>query len=104
MAKSKLIQVRIPEDLAKKLDELSEAGWYQNRSEVIVDAIRHLIAAVSGEDETWRLTVKNLAGKVEKTSFVDELDSAIDSEEIRRVLCETYGTDDPLEIIEMVRR
>lgn len=104
MAKSRLVQIRIPEDLVKKLDELSRTGWYQNRSEVIVDAIRHLIVAVSGEDETWRLTVKNLVGKVERASFVDDLDSAIDSEEIRRALCETYGTDDPLEILEMVRR
>jgi len=43
MAKTRLIQIRIPEDMLRKIDRLLEKGMYRSRSEFILDATRRFI-------------------------------------------------------------
>jgi len=36
-----VIQIRMPEKLAEDIEELVKKGLYKNRSEVVIDAVRH---------------------------------------------------------------
>ena len=44
MAKS-VIQIRMPDALAEAIDELVKKGLYKNKSEVVIDAVRHFIGS-----------------------------------------------------------
>ena len=40
----KVVQIRLPEKLIKKIDELVEQGYYESRSEFIRSKLREVIA------------------------------------------------------------
>ena len=43
MAKARLVQLRVPEELIRRIDKLVGEGLYRSRSEVIVDATRRFL-------------------------------------------------------------
>jgi len=43
MAKAKLVQLRVPEELIRRIDSFVREGLYRSRSEVIVDATRRFL-------------------------------------------------------------
>lgn len=43
MAKARLVQLRVPDELVRRIDRFVAEGLYRSRSEVIVDATRRFI-------------------------------------------------------------
>lgn len=43
MAKARLVQLRVPEELVRRIDRFVAEGLYRSRSEVIVDATRRFL-------------------------------------------------------------
>lgn len=66
----KPVQARIPESVARELDDLVESGMYASRSEVIREALRKLLA------ENRRDSLRELAehAGVSEDEMLDELD------------------------------
>jgi len=65
MAKTRLIQIRIPEDLLRKIDHLLEKGMYRSRSEFILDATRRFIEKSMPSSPLESFIQRYLMGKVE---------------------------------------
>ena len=40
-----VIQIRMPEKLADAIEGLVKKGLYKNRSEVVIDAVRHFLGS-----------------------------------------------------------
>ncbi|MFX0116442.1 MAG: ribbon-helix-helix domain-containing protein [Candidatus Hodarchaeota archaeon] len=59
---SNVIQARVPPRLIAELDRLVEAGYYKNRSEAIVDALRHFIGTQESQSEIGRTIRLHLQG------------------------------------------
>ena len=68
--KLKPVQARIPESVARELDELVESEMYASRSEVIREALRKLLA------ENRRESLRELAERagVDEDEMLDELE------------------------------
>ena len=43
MAKARLVQLKVPEELMRRIDRFVDEGLYRSRSEVIVDATRRFL-------------------------------------------------------------
>ena len=71
-----VIQIRMPEKLAKDINELVKRGLYKNRTEVVIDAVRHFLGSEKKSDIVL-LIERQLMGKSEKTGYskkeLDEL-------------------------------
>lgn len=71
-----VIQIRMPERLAKDINELVKRGLYKNRTEVVIDAVRHFLGSEKKSDIVL-LIERQLMGKSEKTGYskkeLDEL-------------------------------
>ncbi len=67
MAKN-VIQIRMPEKLAKDINELVKRGLYKNRTEVVIDAVRHFLGSEKKSDIAL-LIEQQLIGKSEKQSY-----------------------------------
>lgn len=72
MADTVLLQVRVSSTLLKQIDELCDEGIYRNRSEVISEAIRLLLARYSRRSIESRATAMYLSGKLPKTGNPEE--------------------------------
>jgi Arc/MetJ-type ribon-helix-helix transcriptional regulator len=71
-----VIQIRMPERLAREIEGLVSRGLYKNKSEVVIDAVRHFLG--SREKSDIALFIEGqLIGKAEKTVYskkeLDEL-------------------------------
>ena len=63
-----VIQIRMPEKLAEDIEELVKKGLYKNRSEVVIDAVRHFLASEK-KSSIALIIERQLMGKSEKTSY-----------------------------------
>jgi len=63
-----VIQIRMPEKLAEDIEELVKKGLYKNRSEVVIDAVRHFLGSEK-KSNIALLIERQLMGKSEKTSY-----------------------------------
>ena len=71
---SNVIQIRMPKKLAEDIAELVEEGFYKNRSEVIIDAVRHFLGSDKKSDIACFIEGQ-LIGKSERASYSEkELD------------------------------
>jgi Arc/MetJ-type ribon-helix-helix transcriptional regulator len=68
--------MRMPEKLVADIERLVEKGLYKNRSEVVIDAVRHFLGGGRKSDITSLIEVQ-LIGKSEKVGYskkeMDEL-------------------------------
>ena len=60
---SEVVQVRMPKTLLKNIEKLVQSGLYKNRSEVIIDAMRHFIGADRRESDIAAFIRLGLIGK-----------------------------------------
>lgn len=71
-----VIQMRMPEKLAADIERLVKKGLYKNRSEVVIDAVRHFLGSERKSDVAL-LIEGQLIGKSERTGYskkeMDEL-------------------------------
>lgn len=71
---SNVIQIRMPKKLAEDIAELVEEGFYKNRSEVIIDAVRHFLGSDKKSDIACFIEGQ-LIGKSERAGYSEkELD------------------------------
>ena len=69
-----VIQIRMPKKLAEHINELVEEGFYKNRSEVVIDAVRHFLGR-DKKSEIACVIEAQLIGKSEKAGYTEkELD------------------------------
>jgi Arc/MetJ-type ribon-helix-helix transcriptional regulator len=63
-----VIQIRMPEKLAKDIEGLVKKGLYKNRTEVVIDAVRHFLGSEKKSDIAL-LIERQLIGKSEKAGY-----------------------------------
>jgi Arc/MetJ-type ribon-helix-helix transcriptional regulator len=66
-----VIQIRMPEKLAEAIEGLVKKGLYKNKSEVVIDAVRHFLGSEK-KSSIALLIEQQLMGKNEKTSYSKE--------------------------------
>ena len=71
-----VLQIRMPEKLAAAIEGLVKQGLYKNRSEVVIDAVRHFLGTEK-KSSIAVLIERQLMGKSEHTGYskkeLDEL-------------------------------
>jgi len=77
MAKSRAVQIRVPEEFLRRIDRLIETGMYRSRSEVILDATRRLLERAMPPSTLEFFVEKYLAGKVEPSREAEDLVSKL---------------------------
>ncbi len=85
------------------LDSLTRSGIYSSRSEAIVDAVRRLTLAFERDDHFKMLVLRSYLGK-KGSGLISDINKALDHAKIEQAVVKTFGTDDPLRIIEEGRR
>jgi Arc/MetJ-type ribon-helix-helix transcriptional regulator len=68
MAKN-VIQIRMPEKLAKDINELVKRGLYKNRTEVVIDAVRHFLGSEKKSEIALLIEQQLIERKREKPSY-----------------------------------
>ncbi len=63
-----VIQIRMPEKLAKDIEGLVKKGLYKNRTEVVIDAVRHFLGSEK-KSSIALLIESQLIGKSERTGY-----------------------------------
>jgi predicted DNA-binding protein len=110
------ITMRLPEELLQSLDEVIERQSL-TRDEALIKLIedyvqrrglaREIAMATLARLKTGGLgfygdlTYRYLSGELERTRSIDDIE--LDSEEIAEAIYRTFGTRDPIELIEKVR-
>ena len=110
------ITMHFPEELLQSLDETIEEG-NSTRDEVLIRLVEDYVQRRGVEGEIAEatlarlktgglgfygdLTYRYLSGEVERTRSIDDIE--LDSEEIAEAIYRTFGTRDPIELIEKVR-
>lgn len=71
-----VIQIRMPERLAEDIERLVKKGLYKNKSEVVIDAVRHFLGGEK-KSSIALFIEQQLIGKSEKSGYskkeLDEL-------------------------------
>lgn len=77
MARSRLVQLRVPEELIRRIDRFVDEGLYRSRSEVIVDATRRFVERSTPSSALELFVDSFLAGTLkpskEANTSLDEL-------------------------------
>jgi hypothetical protein len=110
------ITMRLPEELLQSLDEVLERQSL-TRDEALIRLVEDYVQrrgvareiALATLDRLRRgglgfygdLTYRYLSGELEHTGSIDDIE--LDSEEIAEAIYQTFGTRDPIELIEKVR-
>ncbi len=97
---TKEITMRLPEELLRSLDEVIR-GRNLTRDEVLISLIRDYIRRRNLEKEIARATLARLGREMPASRSIDDIE--IDAEKVARAIAETFGTDDPVKIVNMVR-
>ena len=73
---SEVVQVRMPKNMIRNIENLVQNGLYKNRSEVIIDAIRHFIGINDKDSEIAVFIRFGLMGKTKpKTKKIKKNDT-----------------------------
>lgn len=72
MTRAKLVQLRVPEELLRRIDKFVSEGLYKSRSEVIVDATRRFLERSSSTSPLETFIESYLAGRVKPSKQVQE--------------------------------
>ncbi len=78
-----VVQIRMPSVILKNVEDLVKKGFYKNKSEVIIDAVRHFVGMKQTESDVAQYIREELRGKHVKRGYSEkELDALW--EKIRR--------------------
>ncbi len=71
-----VVQVRMPSVLLKNVEDLVKKGFYKNKSEVIIDAVRHFMGLEQAESDVAQFIREELHGRHVKRGYAArELDA-----------------------------
>ena len=95
------ITMRFPEKLLQSLDETVEEESF-TRDEVLIKLVEDYVQRRGLEREIARATLARLGRKMPTNRSIDDIE--IDADKVAKAIAETFGTDDPVKIVNMVRR
>jgi Arc/MetJ-type ribon-helix-helix transcriptional regulator len=72
MAKARLVQLRVPEELLRRIDGYVSEGLYKSRSEVIVDATRRFLERSAPASPLEGFIESYLRGRVKPSKNVQK--------------------------------
>ncbi len=101
---SMLIQVRVPVELVKRMDRLIANGLYRSRSEMLIDAVRHLLLTYGGEKpEVERFILHYLKGRVRREEDLEVIVKLFTDDVVERIMEKTEAKT-PEELMRRIRR
>lgn len=66
-----VVQIRMPQKLATGIERLVEEGFYKNRSEVVIDAVRHFLGSERKSNVALQIE-EHLIGKSRRAGYSKE--------------------------------
>jgi len=103
MARARLVQLRVPEELLRRIDRFVSEGLYKSRSEVIVDATRRFLERSAPTSPLETFIESYLTGRVEPSKGAQESLEGM-FEKLRKDLSwRTHFGDTPEKVMERLR-
>ena len=88
-----VVQVRMPSAITKNVEELVKKGFYKNKSEVIIDAVRHFVGMKQTDSDVALFIRDELHGRDVKRGYsAKELDALWKKISIGKEWKKRYGT------------
>ena len=94
------ITMRLPEELLQSLDEVVERQSL-TRDEALIRLVEDYVQRRAVGREIAKATLARLGREVPTNRSIDDIE--IDADKVAKAIAETFGTDDPLKIVNMVR-
>ncbi len=89
-----VVQIRMPSVLLKNIEALVKKGYYKNKSEVIIDAVRHFVGTGQIEGDVALFIHEELCGKPVKRGYsAKEIDALWEKIRCGKEWKERFGTD-----------
>lgn len=90
---SDVVQVRMPSAITRNVEDLVKKGFYKNKSEVIIDAVRHFVGMKQTESDVACFIREELHGRNVKRGYsAKELDALWEKIRKGKEWKERYGT------------
>ncbi len=64
-----VVQVRMPSAILKNIEDLVKKGFYKNKSEAIIDAVRHFVGMRQAESDVAKFIREELHGRPAKRGY-----------------------------------
>ncbi|MDD5473399.1 MAG: hypothetical protein PHU34_04525 [Candidatus Methanoperedens sp.] len=64
-----VVQVRMPTAILKNIEELVKKGFYKNKSEAIIDSVRHFVGMRQAESDVAQFIREELHGRTMKRGY-----------------------------------
>ena len=64
-----VVQIRMPPAILKNIEDLVKKGYYKNKSEVIIDAVRHFVGIKQAENDVSLFIREELQGRQVKRGY-----------------------------------
>jgi Arc/MetJ-type ribon-helix-helix transcriptional regulator len=88
-----VVQVRMPSAITRNIEELVKKGFYKNKSEVIIDAVRHFVGMKQTEGDVAHFIRDELHGRDVKSGYsATELEALWEKIREGKEWKERYGT------------
>lgn len=98
-----LIQIRVPEEILRRIDRYVQQGMYRSRTEVILDATRRFLERSAPSSPLELFIEKYLGGKLKPTAEASErLDRIFDKLRSDEAWSEHFGRS-PEEVMRRLR-
>ena len=94
------ITMRLPEELLQSLDEVLERQSL-TRDEALIGLVEDYVQRRGLAREIAMATLARLEREIPTNRSIDDIE--IDANKVAKAIAETFRTDDPLEIVNMVR-
>lgn len=100
-----VVQVRMPSVILKNIEDLVKKGFYKNKSEVIIDAVRHFVGIRQTESDVAQFIREELRGKHVKRGYsAKEIDALWEKIRSGKEWKERFGTSAESVMKELRRR
>jgi len=99
------VQIRMPSVLLKSIEDLVKQGYYKNKSEAIIDAVRHFVGFGQTKSDIAIFIREEMHGiKIRRDYSKKEFDAIWEKVRIGQDWKERFGTDADSVMKELRRR
>lgn len=100
-----VVQVRMPSAIQKSIEDLVKKGFYKNKSEVIIDALRHFVGMRQAESDVAQFIKEELYGRTTKRGYsAKDIDALWEKIRRGKEWKERFGTSTESVMRELRRR
>ncbi len=100
-----VVQVRMPSVILKNIEDLVKKGFYKNKSEVIIDAVRHFVDTKQKESDVAQFIREELQEKHVKRGYsAKEIDALWEKVRSAKEWKKRFGTSAESVMKELRRR